>query len=104
MIDLDGKQGLTSVKAVRASQSSAKVGIYPNPAVTHANIITNASSESPVFIAVYNPQGMMVHSQSNKGGNSFTLDLGRYTAGQYLVEVKFADGSRQTERLFVNKR
>lgn len=104
MLDLDGKQGLTSIKAVRATQSSVKVGIYPNPAVTHANIVTNASAGVPAFIAVYNQQGMIVHSQSNLGGNSFTIDLGKYNAGQYLVEVKFADGSRQTERLFVNKR
>lgn len=101
--DLDGKMGLTTVKAVRGTTSSVKVGIYPNPAATHANVLVNAAPNNPFTIAVYNQQGMLVGSQAPNTGNATQVDLSRYTSGQYIIEVRFADGSRQTEKLMVVK-
>jgi hypothetical protein len=103
VIDLDGKEGITSIKALRASSSSVKVGIYPNPATTHANVLVNAEPNNPFTVAVYNQQGMLVGSQAPNSGNAVQLDLSRYTSGQYMVEVRFADGSRQTEKIIVAK-
>jgi hypothetical protein len=103
VIDLDGKEGITSVKALRASNSSVKIGIYPNPAVTHANVLVNAEPNNPFTVAVYNQQGMLVGSQAPNTGNAIQVDLSRYTSGQYMIEVRFADGTRQTEKLMVVK-
>lgn len=105
MIDLDGKQGLTPVKAVRSIYTSAKVGVYPNPATTYANIVVNSDIKTPVLVSVFNQQGSMVFSTPQiQGTNALSLDLSRYSAGHYLVEVKFSDGTHQTERLAVNRK
>ena len=103
VIDLDGKQGLTSVKALRASSSNVKVGIYPNPATSYANIVVNADSNNPFTVSVFNQQGMLVGTQAPGMGNSIRLDLSRYTSGQYTVNVRFADGSMQSEKIMVTK-
>ena len=101
--DLDGKMGLTTVKALRGSVSGVKVGVYPNPALSFTNIVTNNSSANPFTVSVYNQQGMLVGSQAPNTGNAIQIDLSRYNSGQYMIEVRFADGSRQTEKLMVVK-
>jgi hypothetical protein len=62
-----------------------------------------AEPNNPFTVAVYNQQGMLVGSQAPNTGNAIQVDLSRYTSGQYMIEVRFADGTRQTEKLMVVK-
>ncbi|WP_430899986.1 MULTISPECIES: T9SS type A sorting domain-containing protein [unclassified Paraflavitalea] len=103
IIDADGKFGLTPVRAIRAN-GAAKVGVYPNPASGTANILVNAQSGGSFSVSVFNRNGQLVAAkQGLQNTNVVTLDVFAYSAGEYIVDVKFQDGTRQTSKMMVVK-
>ncbi len=103
IIDVDGKQGLTTTRAVR-NNGAAKVGVYPNPASGTANILVNAQSGGSFSVSVFNRNGQLVAAkQGLQNTNVVTLDVSNYASGEYIVDVKFQDGTRQTSKMMVVK-
>jgi hypothetical protein len=100
--DLSGE--LTPVRAIRSNATAAKIGIYPNPAVSTANIIVNHPESLAFTVNVFNRSGQLVaQRRSGTGTNTMTMDLGGFAPGDYAVDVLFTDGTRQTTRLVVNR-
>jgi hypothetical protein len=66
--------------------------------------VINSEGPAPVYVGIYNQLGMQMTTCTNIGGNALTLDLAGFPAGLYMIDVKFSDGSRKTERLSVVKR
>ncbi|MBL0133270.1 MAG: T9SS type A sorting domain-containing protein [Chitinophagaceae bacterium] len=104
MIDMDGKSGLTGVKAVRAAVNAVKVAVYPNPAVSVANVVVNAPDAAAFNVNVFNRNGQLVGQQkAAAGANMVSINVSAYAAGDYTIDVQFADGSRQSSKLIVGK-
>jgi hypothetical protein len=100
--DLSGE--LTPVRAIRSTATAAKIGIYPNPAVSTANIIVSNPESLAFTVNVFNRSGQLVaQRRSGSGTNTMTLDLGTLAPGDYSVDVRFTDGTRQSTRLVVNR-
>lgn len=104
MIDMDGKSGLTGVKAIRAAVNAVKVAVYPNPAVSVANVVVNAPDAAAFNVNVFNRNGQLVGMQkAAAGSNMVSINVSAYAAGDYTIDVQFADGSRQSSKLIVGK-
>ena len=104
IVDMDGKTGFTTVKAIRAVASGAKVSVYPNPAVNVANIVVNNTDNQAFALNVFNRNGQLVsQKRASAGTTAVALEVAGMPAGDYIIDVNFADGSRQSSILVVGK-
>lgn len=102
IVDLDNKSGITPVKAVRATAAAVKLGVYPNPAVSVANIVVNNPESLSFSVNVFNRNGQLVaQRRAAAGTTALALDVNGFTAGDYLVDVQFSNGSRESAKLVV---
>jgi Secretion system C-terminal sorting domain len=102
IIDLDNKSGITAVKAVRATAAAVKLGVYPNPAVSVANIVVSNPESLSFSVNVFNRNGQLVAQRKAAAGTTaVALDVNGLTAGDYLVDVQFSNGSRESAKLIV---
>ncbi len=104
IVDLDGKVGLTPVKAVRASAIGGKVGIYPNPAVSIANIVIDNPEYLSFGVNVFNRNGQLVAQKRAAAGTTVVpLEVSTLPAGDYMVDIQFSNGTRTSIKLLVNR-
>lgn len=104
IMDLDGRSGLTMVKAVRANAAAGKLGIYPNPAVSVANIVVNNPESLAFGVNVFNRSGQLVlQKRAAAGTTAVALEVSTLPAGDYLVDVQFSNGTHTSSKLLVNK-
>jgi hypothetical protein len=102
IVDLDGKEGFTPVKAVRASANAVKLGVYPNPAVSVANVVVDNAEQVSFSLNIFNRNGQLVAQQRAAAGtNAVNVDVSRFAAGDYMIDVQFANGNRQSSKLIV---
>ena len=105
MTSLDDINTYTTIRAVRpVAASAAKLTLYPNPASRLANLIVSNGETRDFTVNVYNRYGQLITSQKVGGGtNLVALDVSAWSAGDYSVDVHFADGSRQTSKIIVTR-
>ncbi len=102
IVDLDGKSGLTMVKAVRATASAAKVSLYPNPAVSVANLVVDNPESLAFGVNVFNRNGQLVaRKNAAAGATAVALEVSSFPAGDYMIDVQFSNGTRQSSKLIV---
>lgn len=102
--DADGNTEYSMVRATRLTASRNKISIFPNPAVATANLLVENDGASTYTIKVYNRNGLLVAQQKNNTTNNVTaIDVRNLATGEYIVEVAFADGYKQTTKLMVSK-
>ena len=104
IVDLDGKVGFTTVKAIRAVANTAKVSVYPNPAISVANVVVNNTDNQAFSLNVFNRNGQLVsQKRASAGTTAVALEVSALPAGDYIIDVNFADGSRMSSKLVVGK-
>jgi Secretion system C-terminal sorting domain len=102
--DADGNTEYSMVHATRLTASRNKITIFPNPAVNTANLLVDNDAASTYTIKIYNRNGLLVAQRKNNNTNNVTaIDVRNFAAGEYIVEVAFADGYKQTTQLMVSK-
>lgn len=69
-----------------SSTSPSHLSIYPNPG-NGLFYINFESNQAPVDIQVFDETGNLVHSQNNKSGSKFNIDVRNLKPGYYLVTV-----------------
>lgn len=104
LVDKDGKFSYSDVKSVRLGIVSS-VSLYPNPARDYVNVTLNGSAGENMLIRLYNQSGQVLIEKnvSNAGGTTVSLSVSSYPEGNYIVVVSAADGSRQVNKLVINK-
>ena len=73
-----------------AGAPDAQVSIYPNPSSDYTSITLNLTKASDVSVMIYSVDGSLVGSKSYgelNGGMLLPVDMTRYTAGMYFVNV-----------------
>ncbi|MBC7848191.1 MAG: T9SS type A sorting domain-containing protein [Chitinophagaceae bacterium] len=104
IVDRDGRYGLSPIKTIRNTTSTAKVNIFPNPSSSHASIVFNEVAVAGGQVNVYNRTGQLVASQQiDLFSKAITLDVSRLTQGEYVVDVQFKNGGKQSGKLVVAK-
>lgn len=73
---------------------AAIIGLFPNPATDHC-FIYNAGKINIEEVRIYDRSGRLIRTEEAKG----RLDLSSFSPGLFLLELRFADGSRKTLRL-----
>ena len=108
MVDMDGVVRYSKIVSLYGQQqtttASAKMTIYPNPAVATINYTISATSNQQVFVQVYNLSGVALLAtaqQLNTGNNVETLAISGLKAGNYFLKVTSADGTSQYVQSFV---
>ena len=68
--------------------------LYPQPAVTELNLMLNKAAKNGV-VSIRSLMGEKVYEQSYKTGsdNILTIDVNRFAAGTYTLQVKAATGT-----------
>ncbi len=85
-------QGDTLItNAVSQITNANNCSIYPNPAYSTLNVVTNTDNEKT--IAIYNIAGQLV-STSVKSGKKNALDISNLANGMYFVNVTTAEGDK----------
>ena len=105
VMSADDYTGFTPVKAVRAAQAAAsRLGLFPNPARGYTNIVINNPESLSFRVNVYNRSGQLVAQRNQAAGsNTFALDVNQLPDGDYTVEVRMVDGSRQSSKLLIQR-
>ena len=104
LVDRDGKTAYSAVKAVRIG-SIAAVSVYPNPASDFINVTLTGEATITANVRLVNMAGqvMLEKTVSNAGGTTVPLAVSAYPAGNYLVVVTAADGSKQVSKVLISK-
>lgn len=79
--------------------SQEKIGIYPNPASSLVNLLTNSSEE--IHVVIFDLGGKKV-VDLQLASPSKTLDVSNFQKGFYLVKIQTATGYTQTKKLIVD--
>jgi len=83
---------------------TAKMDIYPNPAIATINFTVTAPVAQPVLVQVYNLAGVMLTATQQElqaGNNLQTVAIGSLRAGNYILKVSSQTGSFQYVQPFV---
>ena len=70
--------------------------LYPNPTKTQFNIKLNDKTKGLVIVKIYNLQGALIHSQSQKvnGNSELKIDMhNEIEIGIYMVEIKTSNNA-----------
>ena len=83
---------------------TAKMDIYPKPAIATINFTVTAPVAQPVLVQVYNLAGVMLTATQQElqaGNNLQTVAIGSLRAGNYILKVSSQTGSFQYVQPFV---
>lgn len=82
---------LLAVSVAAAEKNDFSILLYPNPTVNDVTLAFSNSDESEYEIKVYNHLGQNIFFKniltSNMQKNFFTLNLGDFASGQYMIEI-----------------
>jgi hypothetical protein len=75
-------------------QGSARISIFPNPAVNYLNIQTKAGQKGRAYVSISSASGQTVYKQDYTIANSSILyiDVQKLAPGNYFVRVLSPDG------------
>lgn len=89
----------------KAKEQDKLLSIYPNPAMTEANIRLELDKSSEVSVLVRDLSGRVVTGNTKKqlsaGQQVLKLDVSTLTPGVYICEIQ-VDGQRYTQKLQIN--
>ena len=89
LVDLDGQSSYSNIIALRLSGSTAAgITVYPNPAASLANVVTNAAGN--YMVELFSIDGRRVQvSQISTGSGLLTVPLNRNNipTGMYMLKV-----------------
>lgn len=89
--DFDGKQSFSNQIEVMFEQSSIKLRAYPNPTIDIANLEINMEEPTRASMILMTIQGKEIIRKAidlQAGRNLHQIDMSRYPAGTYLVQVR----------------
>jgi hypothetical protein len=92
-VDTDGKTSTTTVRALSfAASLSAKLAVYPNPAMATATLDLSALAEGSYQVMLVDLQGRTLRSGTYAGGAAYPLALQDLPKGTYVVLVRGVSG------------
>lgn len=90
-IDLDGKENLSKIIALKIKKTNKKITVSPNPFADFININIEWSNSEPVSANIFNVEGKEVFSKRisvNKGSNYLKIDnLSHLPSGNYFLQL-----------------
>ena len=101
MVDLNGKTTYTVIKNVRLN-ALGHISLYPNPATDVMNISLADAPRADWSLVIFNHAGQAVGKYKfNKNTTTAALPVGKYSTGNYVVEI--SDGStKQTSSILIS--
>jgi trimeric autotransporter adhesin len=104
-VDLTGAERYSKVIMLNNLQSSsAKMDVYPNPAVATINFSIASPAAQQILVQVYSLSGVMMSSTQQElsvGNNLQTIAVGNLRAGNYILKVSSTTGATQYVQPFV---
>jgi hypothetical protein len=103
-VDATGAERYSKVVMLSNNQVSAKMEIYPNPAVATINFSIASPATQQVLVQVYSLSGVMMIANQQElaaGNNLQTVAIGNLKAGNYILKVSSLTGSTQYVQPFV---
>lgn len=106
-VDKDGKISYSAI--VELTKNAGKVfaaSIYPNPVSDKLNIVIAAPKAQLVTLVINDFYGRTVTSKAATllaGNNKFEFDVKQLAAGQYIISLLMADGSKTTTQKFIKQ-
>lgn len=91
---VDDAESATGIS--EASANASILGLYPNPASNNVNIQLASNGSQEATVEIYNVNGALVYNNLTTltdGNNTLNLDIADYTAGNYFVTIRTADGA-----------
>ncbi len=95
--DFDGQQSLSNQVEVMFEQSNITLRAYPNPAIDLANLEINMEESTRASMILMTIQGREIMRQAidlQAGRNLQQIDVSRYPAGTYLIQVRPAGNAK----------
>lgn len=95
--DFDGKQSFSNQVEVMFEQSNITLRAYPNPTIDIANLEINMEESTRASMILMTIQGREIMRQAidlQAGRNLQQVDVSRYPAGTYLIQVRPAGNTK----------
>lgn len=90
-IDLDGKENLSKIIALKIKKTNKPVTVSPNPFTDYININLEWSRTEVIFVKIFSVQGKELLSKQmtvNKGNNFLKIDgLSNLASGDYFLKL-----------------
>jgi hypothetical protein len=103
-VDMDGVIRYSKVLTLNNVGASAKMAIYPNPAIATLSFSVNSPAAQQVIVQVYNLSGVMLlttQQMLNAGNNQQTVAINGLKSGNYILKVSSRTGASQYVQPFV---
>jgi Secretion system C-terminal sorting domain len=103
-VNLDGSMQYSKVISIDNNAAiSAKMEVYPNPAVSMINYTITSSSADQVTFQVYNLAGMLVTSGAQQlaaGVNQQSITIAELKSGNYFLKISNRQGTLKYVQAF----
>jgi hypothetical protein len=103
-VDMDGVIRYSKVLTLNNLEASAKMAIYPNPAIAMLNFTVSSPAAEQVIVQVYNLSGMVLlttQQMLNAGSNQQSVAINGLKSGNYILKVSSRTGASQYVQPFV---
>ena len=100
MTDLDGTFAYSDIRIVNTGYSSARLAVYPNPAVNYLHIQSSSSSVISSLDLVNFSGIRLRHYEKFTGAG---LEVGDLSPGLYVLTIRYEDNSAETHRIVIKK-
>lgn len=103
-VDMNGVERYSKIVTLYNGQTTAKMDVYPNPAIATLSFSITSPSTQPVLVQVYSMAGVMMNANEvevNAGVNTQSVAINNLKAGNYILKVSSQNGSFQYVQSFV---
>jgi Secretion system C-terminal sorting domain len=103
-VDMDGVIRYSKVLTLNNPETSAKMAIYPNPAIAVLNFTVSSPAAEQVIVQVYNLSGLVLlttQQMLNAGSNQQSVAINGLKSGNYILKVSSRTGASQYVQPFV---
>lgn len=87
----DDYVGIAENKPQDIAVAKNTLRIFPNPAITDANVFFTLSNSAKTQVLIYDLSGKLVKSNNlgltNKGANKYNIDCSTFKSGTYIIQV-----------------
>lgn len=103
-VDMDGVIRYSKILTLNNVETSARMAIYPNPAIATLNFSVTSPAAQQVIVQVYNLSGVVLlttQQMLNAGSNQQTVAINGLKSGNYILKVSSRTGASQYVQPFV---
>lgn len=102
VFSIDVEQVVSSVEGTDGLDKQNLSLVYPNPADSEINIVTQEVNFSPYTIRIYNTLGQLQFYRSDVNSNNLSVNIDHLPKGLYFINISYNNNVQETLKFIKN--